>query len=238
MYAPLAQDARWNYIDRMNFPEGHPRPYIRDGVSGLPREEQREILTKAGVPMGQLFEDKLSRRQVKAQRPDDLKDRADLVLPTTRTTTEVIYVAAFRVLGWNMADIADTLAKAARRNVTHVVAVQARRILPLSRSDADIMDALVEIDAERRRAAYERQLAQGREVTQRRRSAKWERARKIAEPLWIMEPDDPGWMKGEDVAFKVGYSVRTLHKRLGTREDARYAAKEKALRNTGRIQDA
>jgi hypothetical protein len=227
-----------NYINSMKFPEGHPRPYIRDGVTGLPREEQRKILTDAGVRIDQLFEDKLSRRQVKAQMPGDLKDRTEMVRPTTRITTEVIYVAAFRVLGWNMADVADTLAKAARRNVTHVVAVQAGRILPLSRADADIMDALVEIDAERRRAAYERTLAQGREMTRRRRSAKWEKARAVAEPLWVAEPEDPNWMKAEDIAFKVGYSVRTLQNRLGSREDARYALAEKATRSSKRIQDA
>ena len=182
-------------------------------------EEQRAILAEAGVPLDQLFFDKLSRRQIKERRPEDLKDRAQLVRPTSRTTPEVIYVAAFRVLGWTMGDIADTLSKAARRNAS-VYAVHSGKHLPLTAGDAAIMDALVEIEADRRHGLYVQQLKAGREATKRRRDRKWERARKIAEPEWHRQSDDPEWKSGKEIAEQVGYSVRTLQNRLGPRREA------------------
>ena len=203
--------------ERMKFPEGHPRPYIRDGVPLLPREEQRKILADAGVPLHQLFDDKLSGRAIKRKMPSELVLRADLVRPTSRVYPEVIFVAEFRVLGWTMPDIADTLAKAARRHVIAVVAVKSERILPLSVDDAVLLDALTEIDSERRRIASDLVLASNRASQKRRRDRVWEKLKKEIEPLWFADPDSHDYMTGKDIAFRFSKSLRTLQNRMGKR---------------------
>lgn len=216
----------------MIFPEGHPRPYIRDGVPGLPREEQREVLTKAGVPMHQVFDEKLSGAAVKRRRPEELKVRTFLVEPSRRPGTyspEVIYVAEFRVLGWSMSDIADVLAKAIRRDVLSVVAVKRERILDLTAGPACVLDALREIDEERRRAAYLLTLAANRAASMKRRNRRWEKLKREIEPLWGADPDSEGWMKGEDIAFKFGFkSVNTIVNHIGTRGETRERLRSKA----------
>lgn len=214
----------------MIFPEGHPRPYIRDGVPGLPREEQREILTKAGVPMHQVFDEKLSGAAVRRRRPEELKVRAWLVEPPRRKwSPETIYIAEFRVLGWTMPDIADTLAKAARRNVLHVVAVKAEQIVELTQEHASILEALVVIDQERRRAAQLLTLEANRLAAKKRRTRRWVRLAREIEPLWGADPNSEDWIKSEDIAFKFGFkSVNTIKNHIGTREAVRERLRSKS----------
>lgn len=212
----------------MIFPGEHPRPYIRDGVPGLPREQQREILTKAGVPMHQVFDEQLSCAAVKRRRPEELKVRAWLVEPPRRKySPEAIYVAEFRVLGWTMPDIADTLARAARRNVLHVVAVRRKQIIELTQDHASILEALGTIDQERRRAAYELALKANRDAAKKRRDRRWEKLKREIEPWWGAEEDGENWMKGEDIAHKFAVSYNTIVNHLGTRSEARERLRSK-----------
>lgn len=217
----------------MIFPEGHPRPYIRDGVPGLPREQQREILTAAGVSMLQVFDEKLSGAAVKRRRPEELKVRAWLVRPPERKwSPEVIYVAEYRVLGWSMPDIADTLARAARRNVLYVVAIRGERIFPLKQDDASILEVLGQIDEERRRASQKLTLEANRAAAKKRRDRRWERLKREIEPLWGADPDSETWVKSEDIAYKFGFkSINTIKNHLGTRELVRERIRSRNARS-------
>jgi hypothetical protein len=203
-----------------NFPEGHPRPYVRDGVADLPREQQLTVLRDAGVPLDQLFEDRLSRRQIKARSYADLKDLAEMLRPTTRTTPETIFVASLRVLGWDIADIARSIAAAGRRHAA-IVALDTNQVIPAG-AGPEVLDLLADIEDQQQRARKSATLSKGREAAKRRRDNRWQRARVIAIPLWGKPSEE--W-SAEKIAKELAdrglkYSVKTLYNRLGTREEA------------------
>jgi hypothetical protein len=75
---------------------------------GIPRKTYPRVLNHA-------YADHLNKAQIKRREADSLKDRAQMLRPTTRGTSELIYVAGLRVLGWTMADLSRSLAAAGRR---------------------------------------------------------------------------------------------------------------------------
>lgn len=209
-----------------NFPEGHPRPYVRDGVADLPRDQQLAMLREAGVPLDQLFEDRLSRDKIKARSYADLKLLAEMLAPTTRTTPETVFVASLRVLGWGLPDIARSIAAAGRRHAA-IVVLDTETVIPAG-AGPEVLDLLADLEQQQQRARKSATLSKGREVARRRRQRKWDRARLIAEPLWGQPSDEwPAHRIIEKLAqHELRYSVRTLYNRLGTREDAQERARE------------
>lgn len=83
---------------------GYPRPYVRDGVRGLPIERQVEMLEVLGLDFSNekmIWVDRLSRAKIAAKAA--LPDRDQVVAPTH--DGETVYVAGLRVLGWDNLDV-------------------------------------------------------------------------------------------------------------------------------------
>lgn len=217
------------YSDEMkNFPEGHPRPYVRDGVADMPRERQLAMLAEAGVRLDQLFEDRLTKQAIKRRSYDDLKDLADMLRPSTRSTPETIVVASPLVLGWDIADIARSIAAAGRRHAA-IVALDTELVIPAD-AGPEVLDLLADIQKQHGRARKSARLSKGREAVKRRRDLKWQRARAIAQPLW---EDGSGEWPVHKIAEHLRekghkYSERTLYNRLGNREEAQERARKRS----------
>jgi hypothetical protein len=194
----------------MSDPAPHPRAYLRDGVPGLPIEQQEALLKAAGVDLAGAYIDRLNEAQVKRREPDSLKDRAQMLRPTARKMAEVIYVAGLRVLGWTMADTSRSLAAAGRRSAS-VHAVDTGKTFTAATLDAELLEALAEAEDAHRRGRTEAARSAGVQAAamrERKRRTKLEKAR--AE--WVKPP---GQVSAADIAAAVGISVRSLHKHLG-----------------------
>src|SRR5712664_1392553 len=76
--------------------EGYPRPYVRDGVPGLPMERQEEMLAAIGLDIsdGKIYRDKLSRPKIRKRAP--LLERDQLINP--RYPGETAYLPTLRAL--------------------------------------------------------------------------------------------------------------------------------------------
>lgn len=79
------------------------------------RELLADVLPKAGAAV---YEEAISQTARKLHRGADLKERADMLKPTSRRTPETIHVASLSVLAWDAADLVSALAAAAARNAT------------------------------------------------------------------------------------------------------------------------
>src|SRR5712664_1013130 len=94
--------------------EGYPRPYMRDGVPGLPFERQREMLSALGLDLsdeGKLYIDRFSKRRANKRPPLPLRDQA--VSPDhSWQVGETVYVAGLRVLGWDHLDASRAISTA------------------------------------------------------------------------------------------------------------------------------
>jgi hypothetical protein len=201
----------------MSDPAPHPRAYLRDGVPGLPIEQQEAMLKAAGVDLAGAYIDRLNKAQVKRREPDSLTDRAQMLRPTARKMAEVIYVAGLRVLGWTMADTSRSLAAAGRRSAS-VHAVDTGKTFTAATLDAELLEALADAEDAHRRGRTEAARSAGVQAAaamrERKRRTKLEKAR--AE--WVKPP---GEVSAADIAAAVGISVRSLHKPLRPRAEAR-----------------
>ena len=197
----------------------YPRAYVRDGVPGLTMAKQEEILTAAGIDISDAYRDMLKKAQIKRRSPDELRDRARMMRPTSRGTPEIIYVASLRCLGWTMADIARAIAAAGRRNAS-IHAVDIAETFNAETIPERLMLALANADDARRIG----QTADGRSAGVTAAAIKKEKKRKaqlaIAAPLWVLPS---GEISATEIANQVKMSVRSLHKWLGPRQEARDA---------------
>lgn len=197
--------------------EPWPRTYARDGVHGLSLDRQLEML--AGIETRSRYIDRLTIRQLTRRDPASLKQRKELLRPTSRRTPERIYVASFRVLGWTIPDICRVIAAAGRRNAS-VYALDVDREISVAMPGPELLEAIAVLYEERITADREGVRYAGveasKEARRNRRAAKLTKARE----LWGRPP---GEISAADIARQVGLSVRTLHTYLGPR----YAAQQR-----------
>lgn len=198
-----------------------PRPYLRDGVGGLPIERQAEMLRAAGVDLGgekmeRAFVDRLTKNQIRKRERASLKQRDVLLAPSARRTTEMICLASLRVLGWNIFDIANCILLAAKRRA-RIRCVDTGTIYSVDMTGVELLQALV-LSEEASMRTRVRMLSGGvtaaAEAKKRRNAPKLRHAR----GLWIRPSSE---ISAKEIAERVKLSVKTLYKALGPREDAR-----------------
>ncbi len=191
--------------------------YVRDGVPGLTTAEQEAVLRQAGVSLEGAYRDRLNATQLKRREPRSLRQRAQLLQAAAGTSPAAIHVAGLRCLGWNMADIARTLAAAGRRGMD-VHLADTGRMFAAATLDAGLLEALADADESWRRGQTE----EGRSASSAAIGAKAEEARRakleMARPLWA-KPS--GEISGAEIAKAVGASLRSLNTWLGPRIQAR-----------------
>lgn len=192
------------------------RPYMRDGVPGLPVERQEEMLRAAGIDLTRACIDRLTRAQIKRWSNEALEQRAALLHPGPRRQ-ETIAVAELRVLGWSLGDVARALVAASQCGAAVRVVEPPRTFSAASLAESDILEALATAEAGQRLAvksqAMAAAIAAAAAMRERHREAKLEAAR-----LDWARP--PGEISAAAIAAKVGISTATLYRHLGHRADA------------------
>ncbi len=192
-------------------------PYMRDGVPNLTIAEQEAVLRGAGVSLDVAYRDRLNVTQLKRREPSSLRQRARLLDAAVSAASAVLCVAGLRCLGWNMADIARTLAMAGHRG-TNVRVVDTGVTFMATELNAGLLEALADADETWRRGQTE----DGRSASTAAVMVKAEAARRAkleaARPLWAKPP---GEISGAEIARIVGVSLRSLNNWLGPRGKAR-----------------
>ena len=192
-------------------------PYLRDGVPNLTVAEQESALRGAKISLEGAYCDKLNATQLKRREPASLRQRARLLDVAASAAPAVLCVAGLRCLGWNMADIARTLAAAGRRSVG-VRLVDTGVTFTAAELNAGLLEALADADETWRRGQTE----DGRSASTVAVMAKAEAARRAkleaARPLWAKPP---GEISGAEIARTGGVSLRSLNNWLGPRGKAR-----------------
>ena len=192
-------------------------PYLRDGVPNLTVAEQEAILQQAGINLEGAYCDRLNVTQLKRREPDSLRQRAKLLDDAISAAPVVLCVTGLRCLGWNMADIARTLAAAGHHGVD-VWLVDSSTKFSAAELNVGLLEALAEADETWRRGQTE----DGRSASTAAVMAKAEMARRAkleaARPLWAKPP---GEISGAEIARTVGVSLRSLNNWLGPRGKAR-----------------
>jgi len=192
-------------------------PYLRDGVPNLTIVEQESALRGAGVSLDGAYYDKLNATQLKRREPGSLRQRARLLDAAVSAAPAVLCVAGLRCLGWNMADIARTLAVAGRHGLD-VRMVDTGVTFKAAELNAGLLEALADADETWRRGQTE----DGRSASTAAVMAKAEAARRAkleaARPLWAKPP---GEISGAEIARTVGVSLKSLNNWLGPRGKAR-----------------
>jgi len=192
-------------------------PYLRDGVPNLTIAEQESMLRGARISLDGAYCDKLNATQLKRREPGSLQQRARLLDAAVSAAPAVLCVAGLRCLGWNMADIARTLAAAGRQGVD-VRVVDTGVTFTVAELNAGLLEALADADETWRRGQTE----DGRSASTAAVVAKAEAARRAkleaARPLWAKPP---GEISGAEIARTVGVSLRSLNNWLGPRGKAR-----------------
>lgn len=217
------QDARM--IDTPLKP--HPRPYIRDGVPGLTLQQQIDFMALAHYPVEHAYIDRLSKARAKRRDPDDLKQRAVMLQPSTRQTPELVIVASLRCLGWTMADIASALAAAGRRNASVLALDRGETYTPRS-LEPKLLEALADAEIGRKRA----QTAAGRSAGAAAAKSRHEKRRQEWLKKALLQWERPSQeITAKEIAAEFKVSVRTLNQWLGPREQARAAAAKRKAKN-------
>ena len=205
-----------------------PKTYARNGVWGWSVEAQDTVLAAAAPSTAAHYRDIL--KENRAKRPAQihgewLTERDAMFRPTgRRNRDDTIYVATMLALGIREADLAKVLAAAADRGLTIVALDSGVSIAPSA--GALGVSAALEDWARAKRSA---QTQPGRLLgVQAAASAK--RSRTMAKlpearPLW--RDARPDRLTSEQVAERVGLSVKTLYSELGRRP----AVKKKASRS-------
>lgn len=201
----------------------HSRGYVRNGVVGWPVERQRQALADAGFT-DPIYEDTLTRNELRGRNVDALVKRAQMLRATKRQAPETIVVASIRVFAISPVDLTSALAAAAARTATVRVLDTGLEIGP-GAAIAEIAAAATAWDKARRddqtRDARSKGNAAMVAAAQRRREAKLD----IARPLWSLPP---GEMSVAEIRKRSGLSNGTLYEYLGPRSPAqKRAAKRK-----------
>ena len=188
--------------------EGWPRPYMRDGVPGLPIERQEEMLAALGLDLSdkKIYADQLSRKKIASRAP--LPERDYVVDPPH--VGETIYVAGLRVLGWDHLDVLRATAKAFSKQC-RIYCADTGEVYSAETPAAEMVAALVRAEEARRRARTRR--AQEGQLSAR--AARLKAGLEIARREW------PGLLTVAEIAGMAKLSTRTLYAHLGDRAAAR-----------------
>ncbi len=194
--------------------EGWPRPYMRDGVPGLSIERQEEMLAALGLDLsdGKIYVDNLSRKRIQARGP--LPERDYAVSPPH--LGETVYLAGFRVLGW---DNLDTM-RAATTAFEHgckIYCADTGSVYSAETPAGEMIKALTQAEEARRRARTSRAL----DGQLSRRAERLERGLAIAKREWA------GPLTVAVIAQMANLSTRTLYAHLPPRSKAREQAARK-----------
>lgn len=195
--------------------------YLREGVPGLSVDQQEELLRKIGVSLEGAYRDTLNPTQLRRREAGSLRQRAQMLNPATYPSPErvpqVIHVAAFRCLGWSVADVARALAAVSRMGAG-VHAIDMSETLTVSMLHVGLLEALAGVDETWRRGQTE----DGRSAAAVVIATKAEVARRAkieaAKPLWAKPSSE---ISSVEITRRVGMSLRSLHKWLGPRIKAR-----------------
>jgi hypothetical protein len=188
--------------------EGWPRPYMRDGVPGLPIERQEEMLAALGLDLSddKIYVDQLSRKKIAAHAP--LPERDYAVDPPH--FGETVYVAGLRVLGWDHLDVLRATAKAFAEQC-RIYCADTGAVYSANTPAEEMVNALARAEEARRRARTSRAL----EGQLSARAARLKAGLAIARPEW------PGLLTVAEIEKMSKLNRRTLYTHLGDRKAAR-----------------
>ena len=188
---------------------GWPRPYIRDGVRGLPIELQREMLEALGLDLSdekRIWVDRLSRAKIKVRAALPMRDQ----VVSSSNRGETVYLAGLRVLGWDNLDVMRAATIAFEHDYRIHCADTGSTYSKETPAD-EMIKALTRSEEARRRARV-RSATDERVGRQKRRV---EAGLEIARPLW----DGPDTVA--EIEKLSGVSRRTLYDHLPPRKLAR-----------------
>lgn len=191
---------------------GYPRPYLRDGVPGLPFDRQIEMLREAGVDVSdrsKLYVDRLTKAAVKRRDPASLKDRGDVLNPWREG--ETIFVASLRVLGWTMSDIARSLLAAAEHKA-NVHCVDTGQTFSDDMPAEALLEALASADEAHRRAVVKERQARATTASERARAKRKEARLALIRGRWHDRAYDT-----DELIKESGLSRRTVYTALKAR---------------------
>jgi hypothetical protein len=188
--------------------EGWPRPYVRDGVPGLPMERQEEVLAPLGFDMADnalVWRDELSRPKIRKRAA--LPERDSAVSPPH--AGEVVYIASLRVLGWDNLDVIRAMAVAAKHQA-RIHCVDTGETYSADTAAPEILSALTRSEEARRRA----RMAPAASASGATRRLRIEKGLAIAREHWGRPA---GEISVVEIAKLAGLSTRTLYHHLSPR---------------------
>ena len=190
----------------------YPRPYIRDGVPGLPIERQREMLRDAGIGVSDdraLYIDRLAKVDIRSRNSAALEQRDKALRP--RNQGETVCVAGLRVLDWTMSGIARCLLVAMTRGA-NIYCADTDMTYSAEMPGPVLLDALASAEEAYRRSVAQDKQERATSASQKKRARDKERKLAEARPLWRNRE-----YTVEEIAAKVGLSRGTLYTALGPR---------------------
>jgi hypothetical protein len=198
-------------------------------VPEWPVERQLSALSDAGFS-GPIYQDTMTRADVRSRRTEVLTARAALLRPTARKTRETIIVTTIRALALNSGpDLLGALKAAAERGATVRALAEDLEIPPNAGID-ELSAASTAWDTARRKsqtaAARTKGNAMAASVAAKRRA----KAVAIARPLWALPSED---IPNAEIERRAGISITTLYRALGPRTVAQKSARQKMEKKMG-----
>jgi hypothetical protein len=196
--------------------EGCPRPYLRDGVPGLPIERQREMLEALGLDLSDdasLYIDRISRKRASGRPHLAARDEA-VTPPHPWQTGETVYIASLRVLGWDHLDVVRAAAKAFEKEC-RIYCADTGSVYSAETPATELLNALARSEEARRR-----------ERTRRAKEGQLSRqAKRMADGLPIARREWAGPLSVSEIEEMSKISRRTLYTKFGPRSEAREVKK-------------
>ena len=190
------------------------KAYISNLSPQWPVRRQHEILASMEGAVT-IFSDELKASERRGYRIDGLKDRQQMLRPTTRNGEQIIFVASLAVLARNAEDLMVVLAQASERNATIRDLTAKIDIKPHAKAKELKVAAQMFADARKRAAETERSDAGGKRSAEIRKAEAKAKAETVKDewPLYNFT--------SEQLARQAGICVNTLKEYLGNRRDGR-----------------
>lgn len=205
------------------------RAYVRGGVPEWPVERQLSALSDAGFS-GPIYQDTMTRADVRQRRADVLTARAALLRPTARKTQETIIVTTIRVLALNSGpDLLGALKAAAERGATVRALAEYLEIPPNAGID-ELSAASTAWDTARRKSQTAAARMKGNAMAASMAAERRAKAVAIARPLWALPSED---IPNAEIVRRAGISITTLYRALGPRTVAQKSARQKMEKKNG-----
>ncbi|MBS0988913.1 hypothetical protein JK182_09590 [Acetobacter okinawensis] len=192
-------------------------------------ERQLSALSNAGFS-GPIYQDTMTRADVRLRRAEALAARATLLRPTARKMQEIIIVATIRVLALNSGpDLLGALKAAAERGATVRALAEGLEIPPNAGID-QLSAASTAWDTARRNSQTAAARTKGNAVAASMAAERRTKAVAIARPLWELPSKD---MPNAEIERRAGISITTLYRALGPRTVAQKSARRKLEKKNG-----